>query len=179
MAQSAPDQLVRACALATGPEEGTIMESARTLSAVERVLFLKRAPLFAGLPTDDLRQIASVADGMTFEDNAILARQGEPGELLFIIVSGEIVVTAIGESGSLVELGRRQSGDYVGEMAIIGHETRMATLTAVGSVRALCISQKQFREILRLRPEVALAVMAELSRRLRERLETGPMVAEK
>lgn len=179
MAQSDPDRLVRECALAGRPDGGPTMESVRTLSAVERVLFLRRVRLFADLPADDLRQIASVAEEMTFEDGTTLARQGEPGDMLFIIISGEIVVTAAGESGKRVELGRRQAGDYVGEMAIISDETRMATLTAVGSVRALCISQKQFREILRLRPEVGLAVMAGLSRRLREQLESGPIVAEK
>jgi CRP/FNR family cyclic AMP-dependent transcriptional regulator len=179
MAQSDPDQLVRECALATGPEGEPSMESVRTLSTVERVLFLRRVRLFADLPPDDLRQIAAVAEEMTFDDGAVLARQGEPGDMLFIIISGEVVVTAAGESGNRVELSRRRPGDYVGEMAIISREKRMASLSAVGPVRALCISQKQFREILRLRPEVALAVMAGLSHRLREQLSTGPMVAGK
>ena len=87
-------------------------------------------------------------------------------------------VTAAGESGDRLELGRRQPGEYVGEMSIISDEVRMATLTAVGQVRTLSISQKQFREILRLRPEVALAVMAGLSHRLREQMETKPVVAD-
>ncbi len=155
------------------------MESVQTLSAVERVLFLRQVRLFADLPIDDLRQIASVAEEMTFDDGAILARQGEPGDILFIVVSGEITVTARGEGGRRIDLGRRQAGDYVGEMAIIGDEVRMATLTAAGSVRTLYISRKQFQEILRLRPEVALAVMAGLSQRLRELIGNAAMVAEK
>ncbi len=155
------------------------MESVRTLSAVERVLFLRRVQLFADLPPDDLRQIASVAEEMTFDDGATLARQGDPGDMLFIVVSGEIVVTANGEGGNQVKLGRRGPGEYVGEMAIISDERRMANLAAAGPVRTLSISQKPFREILRLRPEVALAVMAGLARRLREQMENAPMVAEK
>ena len=98
----------------------------------------------------------------------VIAEQGEPGDILYIIVSGEVVVSTVDEAGQMVELGRRQSGEYVGEMAIISDEVRMATLTAAGAVRTLCINQRQFKEILRLRPEVALAVMAGLSQRLRE-----------
>jgi HEAT repeat protein len=168
MAQNDPDALVRACAFSQPDGEAT-METVKTLSTVEQVLFLQHVQLFAKLPPDDLRQIASVAEELTFDDGAIIAEQGEPGDMLYIIVSGEIVVTTVDETGQKVELSRRQSGEYVGEMAIISDEVRMATLTAAGNARTLCISQKQFKEILRLRPEVALAVMAVLSQRLRER----------
>jgi hypothetical protein len=177
MAQSDPDDLVRKCAMPR-PDGETKMETVNTLSTVEQVLFLRRVQLFAELPPDDLRQIASVAEEITFEDGAAMARQGEPGDILFIIVSGEVLVTSTDDAGSQIELGRRHTGEYVGEMAIISDEKRMATLTAAGSVRTLSISQKQFREILRLRPEVALAVMAGLAHRLREQYESAPMVAE-
>ena len=99
--------------------------------------------------------------------------------MLFVIVAGEIVVTAVDDAGHQVDLGRRHSGEYVGEMAIISDEMRMATLTAAGPVRTLSLGQKQFREILRLRPEVALAVMAGLSQRLREQFQPGLTVAGK
>ena len=183
MALSDPDALVRECALSRRAlprlDGDAEMETVSTLSTVEQVLFLRRVQLFADLPPDDLRQIASVAEELTFDDGIAMARQGEPGDMLFIIVSGEILVTATDDAGNQADLGRRQPGEYVGEMAIIGDEVRMATLTAAGPVRALCISQKQFREILRLRPEVALAVMAVLSQRLREQFQPGLTVAEK
>jgi hypothetical protein len=179
MVQIDPDQSVRECALTGKLEGGTTVETLETLSTVERVLFLRRVQLFAELSPEDLRQIASVAEEMTFDDGVLLASEGEPGDMLFIIVSGEIMVTVAGGGGSQIELGRRQPGEYVGEMSIISDEVRMATLMAVGPVRALSISQKQFREILRLRPEVALAVMAGLSQRLREQLGTASIVAGK
>ena len=167
MAQNDPDTLVRACALSI-PDGDAAMETVKTLSTVEQVLFLQHVRLFAELPPDDLRQIASVAEELIFDDGVVIAEQGEPGDILYIIVSGEVVVSTVDEAGQMVELGRRQSGEYVGEMAIISDEVRMATLTAAGAVRTLCINQRQFKEILRLRPEVALAVMAGLSQRLRE-----------
>jgi CRP-like cAMP-binding protein len=83
---------------------------------------------------------------------------------MYVIVSGEVRV--LDEQGS--ELARRRPGDIVGEMAIISRQPRMATLVAAGGVRALCLDQKQFEGILRDRFEISLAVMRELSSRLRE-----------
>ena len=144
------------------------MDTIHTLSTMERVLFLLRVPLFANLPPNDLKQIAMISGERTFSDGAIIAEQGEAGDVLYIIVSGEVLVTAVDEDGHQMELGRRQPGEYVGEMAIISDEVRMASLTASGEVRTLCISQSQFKEILRLRPEAGLAVMSVLCERLRE-----------
>ena len=52
--------------------------------------------------------------------------------------------------------------------AIISQEPRIATLITTGVVRTLCIDPKQFEGILRERPEISLAVMRVLCRRLKE-----------
>ncbi len=167
LAQDDPDPLVRESAQLPSNGEAR-MDTLQTLSTMERILFLRRVPLFATLPVSDLKQIAAVAGERAFGDGTIIAEQGEPGDVLYIIVSGEVVVTAESADGDKKELGLRQSGDFVGEMAIISDETRMASLSARGELRTLCISQSQFKEILRLRPEASLAVMSVLCARLRE-----------
>jgi CRP/FNR family transcriptional regulator len=86
---------------------------------------------------------------------------------MFMIVSGEVRVTASRDDRE-VELARRQPGQFVGEMALITREPRIATLTAVGEVRALCLDQKSFEALLRDRPDVSLAVIQVLSQRLKE-----------
>lgn len=167
MAENDPDPLVRESAQseAYGVYD---MDTIHTLSTMERILFLHRVPLFANLPPSDLKQIAMIAREEIFSDGAIIAEQGEAGDVLYIIVSGEVLVTTADENGQESELGRRQPGEYVGEMAIISDEVRMASLKALGEVRTLSINQSQFREILRLRPEASLAVMSVLCERLRE-----------
>ena len=144
------------------------MDTLDTLSTMEKVLFLQQVPLFAGLPPKDLVQIASVTGERAFSDGAIIAEQGETGDVLYIIVSGEILVSTLQDGDSQVELGRRQPGEYVGEMAIISDEVRMARLSALGEVRTLCINRREFREILHHRPEASQAVIDTLSKRLRE-----------
>ena len=166
LASTDPDALVRETASQALQGESP-METLQTLSTMERVLFLRRVNLFARLAPVDLKQIATVAQERLFSDEEVIVRKGEPGDEMYVIVSGEVRV--LGEQGS--ELARRKAGDIVGEMAIISQGPRMATLVAAGDVRALCLDQKQFEDILRERFEISLAVMRELSFRLRESAE--------
>lgn len=146
-------------------------DPASTLTTMERILFLRRVPLFEDLPPDELKQVASIAQERLFEDGELLVKQGTTGEEMFIIVSGEVTVLLETEEG-VQEIARRGSGEYVGEMAIISQEPRMATLQAEGDVRALCLDQERFEQILRHRPEASLAVIRTLIARLKEDQET-------
>lgn len=143
------------------------MENIATLSLMERILFFKRVPLFENLSPTDLKQVAALAQEESFSDGVILAREGEVGDVMFILISGQVRVASI-RGGKEVELARRKAGEYVGEMALISKEPRIATLTAIGDVRALCIDQKSFESLLRDRPDVSLAVIQILCERLKE-----------
>jgi HEAT repeat protein len=168
LAESDPDKIVRETA-AAALDGGRPMETLQTLSIMERILFLKRVPLFANLPPAELKQVATIADEHLFVDGEIIADQNEPGDELYVIVSGKVRVTVNTNGDTDTELALRGAGEYVGEMAVISHRPRMARLVAAGDVRTLCIGQKQFEGILRERPETSLAVMRELCDRLRER----------
>jgi CRP-like cAMP-binding protein len=87
---------------------------------------------------------------------------------MHVVVAGEIRVMVGHDGDSPVEVARRARGEYVGEMAILGQESRMASLVCAGSVRTLSLDRPRFQRILRERPEVSLAVMRVLSERLRE-----------
>jgi HEAT repeat protein len=146
----------------------TNMDTLATLSVMDRILFLRRVRLFSDLPPSELKQVAAIANEQYYLDGEVIARQGEPGDEMYIIVSGAVRVTANDGSRSAVELARRGPGEYVGEMAIISQEPRMASLVAEGDVRVLHIEQPQFEAILRERPETSLAVMRVLCARLKE-----------
>jgi CRP-like cAMP-binding protein len=134
---------------------------------MERILFLKRVPLFQALSPADLKQVAAIAQEESFSDGVPIAREGEVGDVMFLIISGEVRVTSV-RDGREGELARRKAGEYVGEMALISKEPRMATLTTVGNVRTLSIDQKSFESLLRDRPDVSLAVIQILCERLKE-----------
>jgi len=163
-----PDEWIRDCAGYAAHQLGVqTMENLATLSLMDRILFFKRVPLFANLSPMDLKQVATLADEEVFNDGEELCREGEVGDVMFIIVSGEVKVCSL-KDGVEIEIARRNAGDYVGEMSIIGREPRMASLVAVGDVRTLCIDQKSFEGLIRERPDVSLAVLQALSKRLKE-----------
>jgi HEAT repeat protein len=162
-----PDPWVREVSVfATEPQTstgGALMQTLVTMPTMERILFLRRVPLFAELPPEDLKQVAAVASEQLYEDGTVIARQGDVGDELLIIVDGEVRVVAGGD-----EIARRTKGDYIGEIAVLDGEPRMASLVASGSVRALSIGRRELETILRERPETSHAMLLVLARRLRE-----------
>lgn len=163
-----PDEWIRDCAVFAMRHLGAgIMDAIETLSLMDRILFFRRVPLFADLTTVDLKQVAHLAEEEMYGDGEVIAHEGEMGDVMFIIVSGEVKVCSHTD-GVEMEIARRKAGDYVGEMSIIGREPRMASLVAVSDVRILCIDQKSFESLIRERPDVSLAVMRVLGQRLKE-----------
>jgi hypothetical protein len=166
-----PDPWVRECAefaMSTYSEGNPMAKTLQTLTVMERVLFLRKVPIFESLPPEDLKFIAAVAVEQMHADGEVIAAQGEAASDMHIIVSGSVAVVVNGR-----EVARRGIGDVVGEMALILDQPRMATLSASGDVRMLTIRQQEFAGILRERPETSIAVMQVLARRLAER-ETSP-----
>jgi HEAT repeat protein len=162
------DSWIRDCALFAAHKVGEIqMENIATLSLMERILFFKRVPLFANLSPGDIKQVAAIAEEVSFGHGDIIVRQGEVGDVMFIIASGEVRVSA-SKAQKEIELARRKVGEFIGEMALISKEPRSATVEAIGSVRTLCINQKNFESLLRDRPDASLTVIQVLCERLKE-----------
>jgi HEAT repeat protein len=155
-------------------EGGKPVKTLPTLSMMERILFLRRVALLADLGPADLKAVAEVTDEYLFSSNELIAEQGEPGEELFIIVSGQIDVRTNGRQGPGREIARRKPGEVVGEMALLDQQPRMASLVAEGEVRVLRIEQRVFVDLLRTRPEISLGVIRVLSQRLRESAALKP-----
>ena len=185
-----PDDWIRACAewvvdatttdaktRGTGNEaegEGEMTETLTTLPVMERVLFLRRVPLFADLPPQDLLPIAAIASEHSFADADTIAEQDEPGDEMHIIVSGYVMVILRQQDGHQQVLAVRSTGDVIGEMAVITSGPRMASLAAKGPVRLLSIARRQFEAMLRERPETSLALMRVLCQRLADRAVAIP-----
>ena len=145
--------------------EGGSMSPARTLSSIERVLFLRQVSLFADLPPADLERVASIADERSYADGEVMAAQGELGQELHIVIEGTLRVMQE-RDGSERQLALRTDGDVVGEMSLITQTPRIASLVAIGDVRTIRIGHREFESMLRERPSVSLAVMRVLANRL-------------
>ena len=133
------------------------------ISTVEKVLFLKSIDLFRALPSEELAQIAEIAEEQAFVAGDPVFAEGEPGDALYLVVEGAVRVHR-GDK-QLAQLGVR---DVVGEMAVLDGEPRSASVTVVKDAALLKIGRDDFRDILSERPEIAMGVMKVLTRRLRE-----------
>lgn len=164
------DEFIRQCAeLVRVRQQGEVMPRPVTaLSLLERVLFLRKVPLFSDLAPEDLERVAQLVEERGYADGEVIAAEGELGEELYIVIEGTIRVVQ-DLDGSARELARRTATEEVGEISIITREPRIASLVADGDVRTIRLGHREFVSILRERPGVALAVMRVLAHRLSER----------
>ena len=74
------------------------MDSMTTLARMERVLVLRGVPLLEDLTPEELQRVAAISTEMDMEDGEMICEQGEAGDQMFVIVSGEVrVVVKQGE----------------------------------------------------------------------------------
>ena len=125
-------------------------------------------PLFSGLDKKDRERIAGAGREVTFEKGKTILREGEPGLALLLILEGKVEVRKRGKL--LSTLGK---GGFFGEMTVIDDKPRSADVVAVAPTTCFGLTSWSFAGLVRTYPEIALAVMKELVRRLREVQETA------
>ncbi len=130
---------------------------------VQKILFLKNVPLFAGMPPEDLGHLAGIAEEVVYPEGEEIIREGDHGEEMFLIVEGRVEIHR--QTESLAVLVDR---DYFGEMSILDGEPRSATATARADCLLLRIRQSDFYGILERHFNVSLTIIHTLTSRLRQ-----------
>jgi CRP-like cAMP-binding protein len=92
----------------------------------------------------------------------VLIRQGDTGDDLMIIASGQVGVERNGE-----RINQLAAGDFFGEIALIQRGPRTATCTAEAPTRLLVVNHRDFHSLMEEFPEIATQVLATLAQRLR------------
>jgi CRP/FNR family cyclic AMP-dependent transcriptional regulator len=103
-----------------------------------------------------------------YQPKDILVRQGEPGGILFLLLTGRVNVVANVENGAETLLAIRHPGDVLGEMAVFGGMPRTATVTARVHSTALVVSGEEFKRFVASHPDAAMALTAVSANRLRQ-----------
>lgn len=132
------------------------------ISTVEKVLFLKSVDLFSLIAGEDLAQVATIAQEVSFEAGEVILQEGEIGDSLFLIIEGEVQVHRLQKE--IARLGERQS---FGEMAILDDEPRSASVTSLSDVVCLKIAREEFFELMSEKMEIAHGIIRILTGRLR------------
>ncbi|HET9878162.1 MAG TPA: ATP-binding protein [Candidatus Limnocylindria bacterium] len=127
---------------------------------------LRASALFADLPEDDLERLAGMVESVRLEAGEALLREGEPGDALYVVASGELEVVR-GSGTDEVPLALVGPGSVQGEMALLEGRPRNATVRAIEAVQALRLPRAALFELLATRPEAALAMIRTTLGRLR------------
>jgi CRP/FNR family transcriptional regulator, cyclic AMP receptor protein len=131
------------------------------------VASLARIPFFAGLEEPALERVAAGTRTRRFRRGEVIFHVGDPGNALFIIVSGEVKISLPSETGDEAILATLRAGDVFGELALLDGAPRSATATALVATESVSLPRDRFRELVATEPAVRDALLASLAAELR------------
>jgi len=123
------------------------------VDVAERAARLRHTMLFGGLAPGTLRALAQSADVATFDPGAIVVRQGELGDALYVVTRGLLRVRRRTPEGEEV-LGEIHKGGFFGEFALLEARPRNATVEAVSSTALLRLTRGALHQQLVVHPEL-------------------------
>jgi len=136
------------------------------IEPVEKVETMRKSAVFADLPIEDIVIIADILQELEFQEGHIIFNEGDPGDKMYIIVSGQVIIQK-GEGDKVEMTVTLGSGECFGEMAILDGLPRSASVKVTKLANLLAIEREDFRELLRVYPDISLNVIQILSGRLR------------
>jgi CRP/FNR family transcriptional regulator, cyclic AMP receptor protein len=122
---------------------------------------LGQTTLFSSLSKKELQALARVTEDLEVDGGKVLCRQGETGREFFVILEGDAEVTKDGEV--VRTLG---PGDFFGEIALVEHRRRTATVTANSKLRFFVLTSQAFWSLLEHQPEIQREVLRCLASRV-------------
>lgn len=128
---------------------------------------LGRIPFFTNLPPEELDRLVAEMPVVNLNAGDILFREGDPGEHLYVVVTGELEILMAPDTDNELILNVLYEGEYLGEMSLIqpgGHRT--ASARARGDVVLLSMDRKQFSNLLERHPRLFNEMVNVLSQRL-------------
>ncbi|MDD5205788.1 MAG: cyclic nucleotide-binding domain-containing protein, partial [Desulfobacterales bacterium] len=147
------------------PKEHT-METG--ISIPDKILHLKSIHIFEGLSVSELAAIASVTEEVVFPKGTDIIKEGERGETMYMIIDGGVLVIKGSQGGTEIVLDRIKTGDYFGEMALFEDLLRSASIRTEEDTKVLVLDKREFTEIVREYPLIALQICKVLGQRLRK-----------
>ncbi len=156
------------CAVLVGCSPGEVESASDPKRVSSRIDAMRSLPLFQHLSYKEQVSILSVAQNRLVEPGAVIVRQGDPGQEMFIIVDGEVVVERDGIA--IAELG---AGGHFGEMSIVDDAPRSASVRARARTDLLVIGQAEMGGLMRLDPVLAVKILWTLVQALSGRLRVA------
>lgn len=129
--------------------------------------FLQYVPIFSDLPDDTLEAIVNIGSRKTYKKDSVILIEEDSGSGLFVIISGKVKIARTSNDGREVILTILNESDFFGEMAILDGMTRSASVIALEDSELFMIQRNDFIELIKQHPEISIALLQELTKRLR------------
>jgi len=126
---------------------------------------IAHVPLFSRCSKGEVKRIAQLADELDFPAGRVLAKEGERGREFFVLIEGSVDVRS--NTRLLPDLG---PGDFFGEISLVVDSPRTATVQTLTPVRALVITDRAFRELMRQSPDIQGKILEAVALRLAKTL---------
>ena len=145
------------------------MAPEKDLATIEKVIFLKSVDIFEHATVEQLGRIAGLMEEENFEAGETIYQEGEPGNTLYVILSGRVLIEKNGST--LRELKAKEA---FGTLEVLDFHPRAGTTKAIDPVRTLKLNGQQFYELLSLDIEMVQAVFRTLCGLVRRLLTLVP-----
>jgi CRP/FNR family cyclic AMP-dependent transcriptional regulator len=122
---------------------------------------LKTVPLFSRCSKKELGDIARITDEIDLPEGKVLTKEGASGREFFVLMEGNADVRR-----KRRKVGTLGPGDFLGEIALVTKTPRTATVKTTSPVRALVVSEQNFRRLLERSPQVQIKVLEALAERV-------------
>ncbi|TDJ18850.1 MAG: Crp/Fnr family transcriptional regulator [Deltaproteobacteria bacterium] len=129
---------------------------------------LRTIPLFAAVPDDALSAIADLLIERRVPKNQTIVEEGLSGDYMYVIREGHVKVTKLSGDGREKILELLGPGDFFGEMSLLDDAPRSASVKSLTETHILALSRPDFLKELRRNPDLGMAVIQELTRRVRQ-----------
>lgn len=123
---------------------------------------------FPGIKPDEIEELIANSRVLSYEPGAILCHENEVEDRFYMILEGEVEVTKNINNSESRLLKTLAAGDFFGEMALIHNAPRAATVVAKTTLTTLELDKASFDRVLHKSTSVALAMVSEISDRLRQ-----------
>ncbi len=128
---------------------------------------LRQVPMFKDIDPARLKLLAFTSERVQFADRQRFFSQGDASDSAYVILEGGADVLLTTPTGE-IKVAELESNALVGEMGILSDTPRSATIMASEPTTALRIDRRVFLELLAQFPQMSLAVMRELAKRLEQ-----------
>jgi CRP/FNR family transcriptional regulator, cyclic AMP receptor protein len=127
---------------------------------------LREVPLFSEMDEQEVAGIRAIMDEMKFKPGQTIVREGDLGDLFYVVTDGQVQVSIMDGGGHEIVLQEIGPGGFFGELSMLSSEPRSARVKSIGYVTALALERDEFFAFLRRSPSAAIDVLIELGGRL-------------